>query len=211
MAQKKESFFWTSYSDLMTSLFFVMLVLFVLVIVLLHKRMEATESQLQAIKEITESTKDLDSSEYFQFRPEYKKYQLTIEVKYPARQYELETMITDDKDLLLSQLADAGHEIKNFLDKHNNNQYLLIIEGQASLDGYKENYELSYLRAYALIKYWIKTCNIEFGKNCEIVISGSGDGQLPTNSIREENEKDNQRFLIHILPKNIFDNNESKK
>ena len=50
MAQKKESFFWTSYSDLMTSLFFVMLVLFILVIVLLHKRMEATEAQLQEIK-----------------------------------------------------------------------------------------------------------------------------------------------------------------
>ena len=46
MAEKKESFFWTSYSDLMTSLFFIMLTLFVLVIVLLHKRMEATEKQL---------------------------------------------------------------------------------------------------------------------------------------------------------------------
>ena len=45
MAEKKESFFWTSYSDLMTSLFFIMLTLFVLVIVLLHKRMEATEKQ----------------------------------------------------------------------------------------------------------------------------------------------------------------------
>ena len=59
MAQKKESFFWTSYSDLMTSLFFVMLVLFILVIVLLHKRMEATEAQLQEIKKVEQSTKDL--------------------------------------------------------------------------------------------------------------------------------------------------------
>ena len=64
MSQKRESFFWTSYSDLMTSLFFVMLVLFVLVIVLLHKRMEATESQLRGIKEVEESTKDLNR-EYF--------------------------------------------------------------------------------------------------------------------------------------------------
>ena len=46
MSQKKESFFWTSYSDLMTSLFFIMLVLFILVIFLLHKRMEVTERQL---------------------------------------------------------------------------------------------------------------------------------------------------------------------
>ena len=38
MAKKKrESFFWTSYSDLMTSLFFIMLTLFVLAIALLHR------------------------------------------------------------------------------------------------------------------------------------------------------------------------------
>lgn len=210
MAQKKESFFWTSYSDLMTSLFFVMLILFVLVIVLLHKRMEATEAQLQEIKKIAESTKDLDHSEYFKYKSEYKKYQLTIEVKYPARQYKLETMISDDKDKQLKQLENAGKEIKNFLNKHKENQYILIIEGQASRDNYQENYELSYLRALSLIRYWMESCNIEFGKNCEILISGSGDGKLETNSTREKNERDNQRFLIHILPKNIFDNNENK-
>ena len=77
MAHKKESFFWTSYSDLMTSLFFVMLVLFILVIVLLHKRMEATEAQLQEIKKVEESTKDLNK-DYFEYRPEYKKYVLNI-------------------------------------------------------------------------------------------------------------------------------------
>lgn len=79
MAQKKESFFWTSYSDLMTSLFFVMLVLFILVIVLLHKRMEATEAQLQAIKEIATSTEDLTKSDYFIYRPDYKKYVLNVQ------------------------------------------------------------------------------------------------------------------------------------
>ena len=35
--KKRESFFWTSYSDLMTSMFFVMLTLFVLAIALLHR------------------------------------------------------------------------------------------------------------------------------------------------------------------------------
>lgn len=64
----KESFFWTSYSDLMTSLFFIMLVLFVLVIVLLHKRMEATERELIEIKLVQKSTKDL-SKQYFEYNP----------------------------------------------------------------------------------------------------------------------------------------------
>ena len=67
MADRKESFFWTSYSDLMTSLFFIMLTLFVLVIVLLHKRMEVTESKLDEINKVVNSNKDLNSK-YFYYR-----------------------------------------------------------------------------------------------------------------------------------------------
>lgn len=46
--QRKESFFWTSFSDLMISLFFVMLVLFVLTIALLHKKMVEIENERNA-------------------------------------------------------------------------------------------------------------------------------------------------------------------
>lgn len=209
MANKKESFFWTSYSDLMTSLFFVMLVLFVLVIVLLHKRMEATEAQLEAIKEITESTKDLNP-DYFELRPEYKKFVLKIQVKYPAGKSDLKDIVSHNKSKLLRELAQAGQEIQNFLQNHSENQYLLIIEGQASRDSYLFNYELSYQRALALMRFWIEDSKIKFGSNCEILISGSGDGKLDTHSMREVKESENQRFLIHIIPKNIFDNNETK-
>lgn len=209
MAQKKESFFWTSYSDLMTSLFFVMLVLFILVIVLLHKRMEATESQLQEIKKVEESTKDL-SKDYFEYRPEYKKYVLNIQVRYPTGKSDLNDIIAPDKDVQLLKLAKAGEEIRDFLKKHSENQYVLIIEGQASKDPYLFNYELSYQRALALMKYWIEDKGIKFGNNCEILISGSGDGKLDTHSMREPVETENQRFLIHILTKNIFEHsNES--
>lgn len=205
MAQKKESFFWTSYSDLMTSLFFVMLVLFILVIVLLHKRMEATEDQLKEIKKVEQSTKDL-SQEYFQYRPDYKKYVLTIRVRYPAGKSNLQDIVSSDKQSQLQQLAKAGREIQSFLKSHSENQYILIIEGQASKDNYLYNYELSYQRALALMRYWIEDSNITFGDNCEILISGSGDGKLDTHSMREtEDERENQRFLIHILPKNIFE------
>ena len=78
MSQKKESFFWTSYSDLMTSLFFIMLVLFILVIVLLHKRMEVTERQLAEIKKVEQSTKDLNRK-YFTYRSDSKKYVLNMD------------------------------------------------------------------------------------------------------------------------------------
>ncbi len=209
MAQKKESFFWTSYSDLMTSLFFVMLVLFILVIVLLHKRMEATETQLQEIKKIAQSTKDLNS-DYFEYRSDYKKFVLTIKVRYPVGKSDLRDMVSSDKVAQLRELASAGREIQHFLDNHKENQYLLIIEGQASRDSYMYNYELSYQRALALMRFWIEDCGIKFRKNCEILISGSGDGKLDTHSMRENNEQENQRFLIHILPKNVFNENENK-
>ena len=52
MKKGKESFFWTSYSDLMTSLFIIVLVLFVLVIVLLNNRMKATLMELENIKKV---------------------------------------------------------------------------------------------------------------------------------------------------------------
>lgn len=204
---KKESFFWTSYSDLMTSLFFVMLVLFVLVIVLLHKRMEATEAQLREIKKVEISTKNL-SGEYFKYRPDYKKYVLTIQVRYPEGKYDLNDINSSNKSELLERLASAGRVIQKFLKTNNENKYVLIIEGQASRDAYKYNYELSYQRALSLIRFWIEDANVKFGTNCEILISGSGDGRLDTHSMRESTEKDNQRFLIHILPKNIIDSDE---
>lgn len=205
MAQKGESFFWTSYSDLMTSLFFVMLVLFVLVIILLHKRMEASETQLREIHRIEESTKELGRNLYFTYRPEYKKYVLNIQVKYPKGKSNLNDMIAADKETKLAQLANAGWTIQQFLSNHSENQYLLVIEGQASRDPYVYNYELSYQRALALMRFWMVDCNIQFGHNCEILISGSGDGTLDTHSMRENLEVDNQRFLIHILPKNVFE------
>jgi len=65
--QKKESYFWASYSDLMTSMFFVMLVLFILTIALLHRKMVdiekeriATQEQLDKIKEIEEAINKLE-------------------------------------------------------------------------------------------------------------------------------------------------------
>ena len=78
---KKESFFWASYSDLMTSLFFVMLVLFVLVIVLLHNKMKDNirligEQEKELIEkrkmdEITKSTQNIDAT-YFDYNTQYK-------------------------------------------------------------------------------------------------------------------------------------------
>lgn len=220
MAQKKESFFWTSYSDLMTSLFFIMLTLFVLVIVLLHKRMETTEKQLEEIKKVEASTKELEKSKYYAYKPENKKYVLTVECFFNELKSDLADLQTDRESL-----KNAGIEIKHFLDRNNGNQYLLIIEGQASrnsINQTEQNYRLSFLRALTLMKFWKDECRIDFGANCEIQIAGSGDGRynfgytggdyterfkvLDATLMRERgtNERKNQRFIIHIIPKNII-------
>ncbi len=163
--------------------------------------MEVTQRQLDEIRKVEASTKDLNPK-YFNYRPEYKKYVLNIEVKFPTGEGDL-SKIDASK---LEPLYEAGKEIQQFISNHENYQYLLIIEGQASdlKDGYKRNYELSYERALGLIRYWMQIRQLDFGKNCEVQIAGSGDGELKTHSMREKEEVKNQRFLIHVLPKNII-------
>ena len=68
MAKESKSFFWASYADLMTSLFFVMLTLFIVVIIALNNaRIDAIEqtAELQAkidkADEINNATRELDT------------------------------------------------------------------------------------------------------------------------------------------------------
>lgn len=203
MKKSKESFFWTSYSDLMTSLFIIMLVLFVLVIVLLNKRMEATIIELEDIKKVEASTRDLEGK-YFTYNKEYEKFILNIDCQFPVSKYDIELL----SDSTRSQLMDAGQQVKNFLEKHSENQYLVIVEGQASANSAKMtefNYNLSYQRALSLIKFWATNPKVKFSeKNCELQIAGSGDGRLSAKTMRESVNEKNQRFLIYIIPKNII-------
>lgn len=204
MAQRKESFFWTSYSDLMTSLFFIMLTLFVLVIVLLHKRMEVTETELEKIKTMQESTKELDrEGGYFEYNAAYEKYTLRINVFFPELQTDFSYLSDETKE----SLDAAGDEIAAFLKRHRDTKYLLIVEGQASMNSaywMDKNYQLSFDRAKNLMKFWLMERYKQFGENCEIQIAGSGDGRLNVNSMRDPDNAKNQRFLIYIIPKNII-------
>ena len=62
---RKQNFFWVSYSDLMTSLFFIMLLLFVLASGGMYLDKQATEEQLHKIEEIQEAVKQLPT-QYFE-------------------------------------------------------------------------------------------------------------------------------------------------
>lgn len=123
----------------------------------------------------------------------------------------------------------AGRIIKKTilkLEKSNSDsiRFLVVIEGQSSKipfykNDWENNYTLSYLRAQFLIKFW-KEHDIDLASipKCEIIISGSGEGGLPRivpneeqlykkaqegiayNELWKEEERKNQRFLIHIVP-----------
>lgn len=203
MARKQESYFWTSYSDLMTSLFFVMLVLFVLACSMLKKQIddankqkEATEKELAKIKEIEESIEAIDPV-YFEYNTTHKKHILKINVQFQKNSFNIGDIPASQQ----TELIKAGKSISKFLKNSSDDvKYLLIIEGQASRDNSPGNDMLSYNRANALRYFW-KNHNIDFGDKCEVIVSGSGqNGVMRVMPDNQFNEK-NQRFLIHIIPK----------
>lgn len=202
----QKAYFWTSYSDLMTNLFFIMLVLFVLAIALLHREIRditiernATKAELAKIQEIREAIQNIDTT-YFEYNPEYKKHILRTIVQFKKGSSD----INDLSENVKTELNDVKRTISNFLSdlvsKDKNASYLLIIEGQASKDNYSLNNQLSYERALSLFKYWFPESNsLTFGNYpCEIVIAGAGywEGK-PLSDVNSEN----QRFLIQIMPK----------
>lgn len=206
---RKDSLFWTSYSDLMTSLFFVMLVLFVVVIIAMKNVLDketqtrlATQGQIDKIKAIDKSVKNIDST-WFEYNEIYKKHVLKIDVSFPKGK----SQITYIPDSIRNNLYEAGLAIEKFLKKAqiefgDTVNYLLVIEGQASNDGYSRNYELSYDRALSLYKYLQENRSVDLkNDNCEVLICGSGTKGTMRAEPDDANNESNQRFLIHILPK----------
>ena len=219
---KKESFFWTSYSDLMTSLFFVMLVLFVLGLVLsrnankelrkaeialqhandsLKGTAEATQQQLDKIKELEESIKNIDKK-YFSYDAEYKTHVLKTKVKFERGSADFADLSYETRQELYAVRDLLKKSLESFVKTNPDASYLLIIEGQASSDNYAHNNELSYKRALALFKFWFpnqQTTNLNFyNLPCEVIIAGAG---CMKGKPRAKLNEDNQRFLIRILPK----------
>ena len=193
----------------MTSLFFVMLVLFILAIIAMSKALQnetslrvENERQLKKIREIENSIQNIDSV-WFDYNEIHKKHVLKIDVSFKRGMSEITNIPLKTRE----ELYNAGLAIDKFLKKAKhefgeNVNYLLIIEGQASNDGYSRNFELSYERALSLYKYLQKNRNLDLKReNCEVLICGSGtEGNMRAYPDNADNEK-NQRFLIHILPK----------
>lgn len=214
MASKSDNTsFWVGYGDLMTSLFFVMMVLVVLLIAYVsyqrrqyqeeirisQEQMRASKEQVRKLKELEEATKDLDE-QYFSYDEEYKKFVLNISVQFALGSSDL----SDIPDTEKLQLLDAGRALHRFMqEKHEalGVDFLLIIEGQASNDSYRYNRALSYERALALYNFW-RSEGLDFENSAgfehsEALVVGSGIYGKPRSTV----ERQNQRFLITLINK----------
>ncbi|GAP72613.1 hypothetical protein SAMD00024442_37_21 [Candidatus Symbiothrix dinenymphae] len=206
--EKKRDFFWLSYSDLMTSLFFVMLVLFVIVYTMQNRlisdledatgRLQTDSIELARIKGIQKTVDNIDKN-YFRYDSINKKHILNMQFVFPTGVHNITKIIPDRRPDLLEAGEAIKKLIKHFPEKENI-KYLVVVEGQASNDGWRGNDDLSYHRAQSLVNFW-KTNNVGLDKlkNCEIVIAGSGVKGVPRDL--PDVPPSNQRFLITIMPK----------
>lgn len=206
MKTDKGDFFWPSYVDLMTSLFIVMLVLFVLSYKLFKDKeneLLVQIEQLNKIREIEAALKGLEGK-YFRFDPVNKRHELKVQTKFDPNSWVIKT---SDKDSLVA----AGLTLKKIIDDIKEDQgvkYLVIVEGMAARDPNNPafhirqrdyGYQLSYNRALALLNLW-QSRNIEFDeKRFEVIIAGSG--FYGTGRYTGPREYDNKRFLIQVIPK----------
>ncbi len=208
MDGKSNGSFWPSYVDIMTTLFAIMLVLFVVSFCrfkVKEKEQQETMDMLQALVDeyeniitVYSTVGSIDSTKYFGYDETYLKHLFTVDVEYQTQGYRIADQLkldNIDKNAANEKRSDilaAGNLIKETILKLENNEsidnnikFLVVIEGQASRvrfnDGdWYNNYTLSYLRARFINDYWKQNgINLDEIPRCELIISGSGEGGVP--------------------------------
>lgn len=225
MKDKSSGFFWPCFTDLMTSLFFIMLVLYVLTYVMLKKSIKAKDEQLAIIHAVEGSLLPLkNDKDFFRYEELYKRFTLRFDVEFEKSKYRLAEGELKNYTLTIYKIKEAGKKLQTIIDnlkkeKDNNPNlkdvsYTLVIAGYASHTGNEqENYLLSYNRANSLWKYWKNDLGIDFEMPMykgliDLQIAGNGWGGV--GRIEPDNSEQNQRFIIQIMPK-IGDLNQHPK
>ena len=215
--QRAGSHFWPSYSDLMTSLFFLMLVMFVLTIISLRNTIleterlrQVSEEQLRNVQQIQEAVNQLPV-DYFEEDATNKRWILKKSYSPSFRAADYDIKVLNDT----TKLIEVGSSLMGVIKQLNimkedpkykdmDITYLVVIEGMASKDSYYDNDALSYKRALSLYYLW-KRNGISFEKSqCEVQVSGSGirgRGRFNIDGDNPEEEVKNQRIIIQIVPK----------
>lgn len=227
MENNRKDFFWISYVDLMTALFAVVLVLFVLSYYNLNKKKKELEN-LVRIKEqeaailnkVKANFKLFESEpEIFYFDNVYNRIQLAFQIKFHKglQYYHInQNDIEGNFDTTKKKLDDLGNKLKAIIDAFKKQKetdptmrdisYLLVISGSASKfqgDNSNQNYLLSYQRALSLQEYWKENLNIDFDSPqyheiIELQISGVGFGGVG-------------RFNVPYNPNNIIEEEKNQR
>lgn len=203
--QKSSDFFWPSYVDLMTSLFAITLVLFVISYITLKRerdKFEVLAKEYQKIIRIQNQVKELEKKG-FAYDSIYQRF-LVKELTGKEIFLPNSTVI---KQEFIKPALNAGVNIRSLLKKfqaEKKTRFLVVVEGnvanneQRSIPEHHEyGYNLSYKRSLALVTLW-RQHGITFEKSkAEIIIAGSGQSGVGRDNI----EANNKRFLIQIIPK----------
>lgn len=227
----KKSLFWTSYSDLMTSLFFAMLVLFVVVVVAmgsansrvkvlndqLNKAMEQLKAALDSANvTIEQQNQILKLQEQFQTLTTSTSLDYDIEKRmFYVPQFQGVEIFEPDKDIIkenfIPVVDNVGNDIKRVIDNLTRDnktfKYQLVIEGTAAIP-FEE------LRAHTYNADNAKMYELSYRRALALYNRwkhlGLRNGNTEViiagsgfNGINRDeiNEDNNKRFVIQIIPK----------
>ena len=120
-SKNHKDFFWPSYVDVMTNLFAVTLVLFVVSFFLFRKKtkdLEVMKQEYIRIQEMNQAIRQLDSNSFFKYNEEYKKHILTLHPEYKINEFEIPEGLNNPG--IVSDIRDAGISIISCNDVRNN-------------------------------------------------------------------------------------------
>lgn len=150
MKKRGDSFFWMSFADLMTSLFFIVLVLYVLTFIMLQRQKEQVikdneelRNKLRVYELVEQNLKPLkENTVLFRYEEEYKRFTLAFDVNFELSRYNIAEGDLKNFSTTSSNIRSVGRQLQYTIDllaqnKSNNPSmknvsYLLIISGYAS-------------------------------------------------------------------------------
>ena len=206
MSKKLHNFFWPSYVDIMTGLFIITLVLFVIS----FTKYRVSETTVEKIDQVVNLDSLIDKK-LFVYSAEFKRFELKERIEFERGQYTI-------PDSSISLLAEAGKSLFSLVNKLINRtkdykdtiRYMVLIEGMASVTDIDTVYNagLSYNRARSVKQLW-ENLGIKFDPSfCEVQVAGSGFGGLgrfppvqKKGAFNNLDDSKNQRIILHITPK----------
>lgn len=158
---KKSSIFWISYADLMTSLFFIMLVLSAFSFVLFEAERTSLIDTLEKLKEqeqivrvqaekyriiesVEENLKPLrGKSELFIYEPDFKRYRLAFDIEFKEALTRIKRTDVKNFDETILKIDQVGLALKSLVEslmekrkrepeKFGQISYLIVVSGSAS-------------------------------------------------------------------------------